>query len=199
MTPRSFPAPLASVRTPKPLSCASPSQPACVAPPYPAPCSFESSPPRTPDSYSESCNTNYSLFVLHYSLLATPHSVHARSTHSRRCKSYTSSAPSQDAQAISESSAYSGIPSSTAPCAQSSQASYPSLGSPPCYYAVVLQRAYPYHFNASNSAKILLHNNLIRRQPIHAIQVFWLQPTRRLVFIQVQRFRQQRAKIAMHS
>ena len=33
----------------------------------------------------------------------------------------------------------------------------------------------------------------------HAIQVFWLQPTRSLVFIQVQRFRQQRAKIAMHS
>jgi hypothetical protein len=76
--------------------------------------------------------------------------------------SYTSSAPSQDVQAILESSAYSGIPSSTAPCAQSSQASYPSLGSPPYSCAVVLQRAYPYHFNASNSAKIQRKNENIR-------------------------------------
>ena len=56
MTPRSFPAPLASVRTPKPLSCASPSQPAFLSPPCPVPCSFVFCLPRTPGSSSESCS-----------------------------------------------------------------------------------------------------------------------------------------------
>jgi hypothetical protein len=57
---------------------------------------------------------------------------------------YTSSTPDLDAQAASASSTYNGIPYSTTPAAQSSQASYPSHESKPSFCAVVLQRVYPY-------------------------------------------------------
>ena len=94
---------------------------------------------------SESCNTPSSQcchpsYILHQ----TSPCVHARSTHSQRCTSYTSSAPSLDVPAAVCSSAYSGIPYSTIHAAQSSPASYPSSGLPPCYCVVAEGYGYPY-------------------------------------------------------
>ena len=126
----SVPASMASVHTPRQLCNANPSPLNVSVPRHPAPDSCGSSPPRTPDSYSESCNTPR---------------AHARSTRSRRCTYDISSAPDQDVLATLASSAYSGSPYSTAHAAQSSLASYPSNESKPCSCAAVLQRAYPLH------------------------------------------------------
>ena len=133
---------------------------------------------RTPYSSSESCSTQNSQSHLPSSLLcrvwrcesfrhlpsvATPHCVHARSTHSQRCTFYTSSVPSPDAQATAYGSNDNGIPYSTVLCAQSFLASYSCFESLPYWLIAVVLRVYPYHFNASISSSIeqqTLSNNL---------------------------------------
>ena len=134
MTPRSFPAPLASVRTPKPLSCASPSQPAFLSPPCPVPCSFVFCLPRTPGSSSESCSTQNSLFsIVHYQFVALPHGVRARSIRSQRCKSCTFASRCLASLAAVDGSADSGSHDSTAICAQPFPALCPCRGWLPCW------------------------------------------------------------------